>query len=412
MVDQQTDRVLVIDSNDDERDVIVEAALVPYGYDVESTGDSTLALNLALDNPPDVIVLELISEEGLSGADLMTALRAQAIEAPVIVIGSESEMKSILQAFRLGASDYLMRPVREAELIQAVERATRERRLLRERSGLVGEAQSASQSIAQSLRDIRALVSVGRQVITLVEPEQLYDRVMRVATQLTGADSVGIFLRDPGSDVLIMRAGSKLPRYLVEVMGQPIEDDLAVLAMNSGETYVGTSSDSQQFRSAVQDVDHLIYAPMNFEDSGLGVLWVTRMGEAFADYHREHMTALGDYLAIAVANARLYNTLQARVTDLDDAHSRIDDLEDALESPEAAFMDDAAVMEGVQDTILGFRRPLTQLLGNMNMFRTGDMGPLEYSQQAAVDVMHRQLDDLVAQVDALTLPDDDDEEEA
>ena len=412
MVDQQTDLVLVIDSDDDERDVIVEAALVPYGYEVEATGDSTMALNLALDNPPDVIVLELVSEEGLSGADLMTALRAQAIEAPVIVIGSESEMKSILHAFRLGASDYLMRPVREAELIQAVDRATRERRLLRERSGLVGEAQSASQSIEQSLRDVRALTSVGRQVIALAKPEQLFDRVMRVATQLTGADSVGIFLRDPGSDALIMRAGSKLPRHLVEQMGQPIEDDLAVLAMNSGETYVGSGSGSQQFRSAVQDVDHLIYAPMVFEDSGLGVLWVARTVEAFADYHREYMTTLGDYLAIAVANARLYNTLQMRVADLDEAHDRIAELEDAIESPEAGSLGEVAIMGGVQDTVMDFRRPLTELLGNMNMFRTGDMGPLEYSQQAAVDVMHRQLDQLVAQIDALTLPTEDNEEDA
>jgi hypothetical protein len=353
-----------------------------------------------------VIVLELISEEGLSGMDLITAMRSQAIDAPVIVIASESDTKHILHAFRLGATDYLTRPVREAELIQAVERATRELRLLRERSGLVGEAQSASQSVAQSLRDVRSLISVGRQVIALADPEQIFDRVLRVTGQLTDADSMGIFLRDPGSDGLIMRAGHNLPRHLVEKMGQPIDDDLAVLAMNSQEPYVGSGSGSSQFRSVMQDVSHVIYAPMNFEGNGLGVLWVTRHHGTFTDHDSTYMTGLADYLAVAVANARLYNSLQQRNAELNDAQYRIEALAEAAQvAPPGP--EDETLTEAAEEVISGLRRPLTELRGNMNLFRTGEMGELGDSQQAAVDVMHRQLDELISQIDSILVPDDD-----
>ena len=48
---------------------------------------------------------------------------------------------------------------------------------------------------------------------------------------------------------------------------------------------------------------------------------------------------------------------------------------------------------------------MTRLLGNMNLFRTGEMGALEMQQQAATDVMHRQLDGLVNLIDSIVPPD-------
>jgi hypothetical protein len=44
-------------------------------------------------------------------------------------------------------------------------------------------------------------------------------------------------------------------------------------------------------------------------------------------------------------------------------------------------------------------------LGNLNLFRTGEMGPLPASHQAAVDVMHRQVEALVLLIDDLSPPD-------
>ena len=51
----------------------------------------------------------------------------------------------IMQAFRLGASDYLLWPVREAEAISAVERALRQVRERRERERLARQLQSTNQ---------------------------------------------------------------------------------------------------------------------------------------------------------------------------------------------------------------------------------------------------------------------------
>jgi hypothetical protein len=50
------------------------------------------------------------------------------------------------------------------------------------------------------------------------------------------------------------------------------------------------------------------------------------------------------------------------------------------------------------------RTTLTHLMGSMNLFRTGEMGRLQPSHQAAVDVMHRELEEGVAQLDAIIPP--------
>jgi signal transduction histidine kinase len=67
----------------------------------------------------------------------------------------------------------------------------------------------------------------------------------------------------------------------------------------------------------------------------------------------------------------------------------------------SSHMGDAGVAELAHE----MRRPLTELMGNMNLFRTGEMGRLPAAQQAAVDVMHRQLENLVHRIDELAPPD-------
>ena len=81
---------------------------------------------------PDVVVTDMNLPD-LSGKDLVVALSSQGIEAPVIVISHQGMEGDLIQAFRLGANDFLIWPVREAEVVLAVERVLKQVRSRRER---------------------------------------------------------------------------------------------------------------------------------------------------------------------------------------------------------------------------------------------------------------------------------------
>lgn len=388
------DRVLVIDSDPEERVTLVEAALEPFGFAVETAADGESGLAAIQAAPPDVLILDL-RLAGLSGRDVLAALHAQAIDLPVILLADEGAEREALQAFRLGAKDYIVRPIREAELIQAVERALKEVRLRREREQLAAEVQRAAENAQRHLRDLRTLINIGQSITAHRTLEEVVNHVIRAAIQLTRAGSSGLFLRDVQSGNLLLRAGQNLTRDLAERIGQPVEDDLATLVMSSRETYIASGEGLRRFHPADGRAMAVIYAPLVVHEVAIGLLWVANERLPFEDHMKDLMTALADYAAIAVVNARLFTTMQERTRQL----------EQIAHQPQPAAAPPPVPDLEARELVERIRQPLTGLLGTLNLFRTGEMGRLSSSHQAVVDVMHRQLDELVGEIDRFIPPD-------
>src|SRR6188474_1031988 len=110
------DRILLIEHDPKISDLIARQTLIPVGYYVDVVSDSSAAIKQALLTPPDLIVADL-NLPGLSAKDMLVAFAAQGITTPVLVVASHGQEQDIIQAFRLGAADYLFWPAREAEVL-------------------------------------------------------------------------------------------------------------------------------------------------------------------------------------------------------------------------------------------------------------------------------------------------------
>ncbi len=86
----------------------------------------------------DVVVTDL-QMEGASGLDVLKACRAQAEPSEVLLVTGYGTVRSAVEAMRLGAFDYLAKPVDPQELRYRVEQAFESRRLRREVEALSGE---------------------------------------------------------------------------------------------------------------------------------------------------------------------------------------------------------------------------------------------------------------------------------
>src|SRR5215218_8262942 len=108
------DRILLIEDDPRISDLIARQTLIPVGYYVEEVSDSSAAIKQALLTPPDLIIADL-NLPGLSAKDMLVAFAAQGVNTPLLVIANKGQEQDIIQAFRLGAADYLMWPARDAE---------------------------------------------------------------------------------------------------------------------------------------------------------------------------------------------------------------------------------------------------------------------------------------------------------
>src|SRR6185503_5332826 len=118
-------KILVVDDDMQSLDLIHKQVLEPLGYQVMTATDGAAGLQLAVTKQPELVLLSL-SLRGLSGKDVLTALRSQGFDSPIIVLVPEDNPAQALAAFRLGARDYVARPLREAEIVAAVDRVIEE----------------------------------------------------------------------------------------------------------------------------------------------------------------------------------------------------------------------------------------------------------------------------------------------
>lgn len=111
------DRILVVDDDPNVAEVVTRY-LERDGFEVEVVTDGEVALQRALENPPALVVLDLMLP-GLGGLEVCRRLRASA-PTPVIMLtalGSESDRVIGLE---LGADDYVSKPFSAKELTARV----------------------------------------------------------------------------------------------------------------------------------------------------------------------------------------------------------------------------------------------------------------------------------------------------
>jgi two-component system, response regulator RegA len=94
-----------------------------HGYEVCAADESEEALDLARRLRPRLVVLELRLRSG-SVFDLLPALRRELPEAKLVILTSYGSVASAVRALRLGATNYLCKPARAAQILWAANDAS------------------------------------------------------------------------------------------------------------------------------------------------------------------------------------------------------------------------------------------------------------------------------------------------
>jgi len=112
-------RILVIE---DERQLAghITRALTRRGHCVTAQHDGLEGLRAALDDPPDLMLLDL-NLPGLDGLSLLGRLRDAKCEARVLILTARGEVEQRIKGLRAGADDYLAKPFAMEELFARIE---------------------------------------------------------------------------------------------------------------------------------------------------------------------------------------------------------------------------------------------------------------------------------------------------
>ncbi len=123
-------RILVVDDEESLRRV-TQLKLQQAGYEATTASDGAQALELLTRHPQDLIITDL-KMPGMSGMDLLRRVKEDYPEVIVIVVTAFGTIESAVEAMRLGAYDYIIKPVNADALKLVVSRALEHHRLREE----------------------------------------------------------------------------------------------------------------------------------------------------------------------------------------------------------------------------------------------------------------------------------------
>jgi two-component system cell cycle response regulator len=118
-------RILVVDDHPVNCELL-EALLVPQGYNVETANSGAEALALARTNPPDLVLLD-VSMPGMDGFQVAEQLRggAETRLIPIVMVTALGDLEHRVRGLEAGAEDYLAKPVNRTELLARVQSTLR-----------------------------------------------------------------------------------------------------------------------------------------------------------------------------------------------------------------------------------------------------------------------------------------------
>ncbi|CAD7839204.1 MAG: hypothetical protein [Olavius algarvensis Delta 4 endosymbiont] len=123
--------ILVIDDEESIR-TFLNIRLTGWGYRPISASCGRVGIQMIQEGNPDVVITDLYMDDG-DGFNLLAFVREKAPDLPVIVLSGQGQLGDAIRALRLGAWDYLYKPIEEIDIIKvAIDKALEKALLIKE----------------------------------------------------------------------------------------------------------------------------------------------------------------------------------------------------------------------------------------------------------------------------------------
>ena len=292
--------ILIVEDNDDIREFIEESLLGPQGYRTRSVGHGLEALEILNNQTPDLVITDYHMPK-LNGLELLQHIQQRTPGLPVIVMSSERSNRLVVEVMRSGASDFIIKPFDQDTLTRAVQNA------LKQKPAFPETPTRPTGAPISRVRELETLISIGRSVTEVLGLDEALTRVVEAAVHLTGAEEGSLLLLDEQSGDLYMRAAKNFDEDFVKTFRLQVRDSLAGQVIETGKPILLDESSPQKIKTAYL-VHSLIYVPLRVRGKTIGVLGVDnrKAGRVLGQNDVTVMTAMADYAAIAIDNARLF----------------------------------------------------------------------------------------------------------
>ncbi|MSS70333.1 MAG: diguanylate cyclase [Candidatus Latescibacteria bacterium] len=192
--------ILVVDDEPDIREILM-VFLERMGYAVEAASSGTQALERIEQQAYDVVITDLDLGD-MSGMEVLAQVKQQQAASEVIMISGYGNVEHVSEAFGLGASAYIQKPITFAEVDVRMKEALANRRFAASVDQIVRQASGTDVDLGGHLEQVFHLYDLGRRLIATLDYQRVIDTVLSSLASLFRCECAYIFLVENGGAVL------------------------------------------------------------------------------------------------------------------------------------------------------------------------------------------------------------------
>jgi len=151
--------VFVVDDDASIRESLTDL-LLSIGLRVETFASAAEFLQSKLPDDPGCLVLD-VRLPGLSGLDFQAELARAGIRIPIVFMTGHGDIPMTVRAMKAGAVEFLTKPFREQDMLDAIQAALEKDRARREQDRKVSDLQSLFDSLTNREQEVIGLVTSG-----------------------------------------------------------------------------------------------------------------------------------------------------------------------------------------------------------------------------------------------------------
>ncbi len=296
--------ILLILSNPETGQQLEKTVLAPAGFRITQLAGWETARTLIKNDPPD---LAIVSDQ-FGGQDLLQVAADLAQNNPLIPVLLLPEAHSdelALAAFRMGFAGYLKPSLQTSEIMETLRLALERRQRLEDYTRLL--ANRDTKSLQKKIGGLETIVRIGRKVTSVLDLDGVLTNIVDAAVDMSGAEEGSLLLQDDQTGELYIQASRNFKEDFVKTFRLPIRDSLVGQVFRTGKPLLINEKTPQKIKTTYL-VYTIVYVPIMLKERVIGVLEIDnrQSGKTFNEYHVTLLTALADYAAIALENARLY----------------------------------------------------------------------------------------------------------
>jgi FixJ family two-component response regulator len=156
---QEVSTVFIVDDDADVRESLQEL-LDSVGLHSQSFATAKEFLGSGRGDAPSCLILD-VRLPGISGLDLQHELKKAKISIPIIFLTAHADVPMSVKAMKSGAVEFLTKPFRHQDLLDAVQRSLTRARILREKEQELSELRLRHERLSVRERDVMNLVVSG-----------------------------------------------------------------------------------------------------------------------------------------------------------------------------------------------------------------------------------------------------------